>query len=130
MTKEKKVVEAKQEVDRSREDKQMVATPEKVAYFQGESGSVVTPFPSKNDFDKMVPEMLSQADFSALEIAKLNRKVALKEAEKALAQNESADMSFKYVILQLYMKYKLDVTGDAISDDGKIMRGALLNQVK
>lgn len=109
MTKEKKVVETKQEfVDHSR-DKQMVGD--------------VAPI-------TLAQEMLLQQDFSALEIAKLNRKVALKEAEKALAQNESAEMAFKYIILQLYMKYKLDVAADAISDDGKIMRGALLNQAK
>lgn len=123
MTKEKKVVEVKQEVDRSREDKQMAAMPEQMAYFQGGSGTTSASVP-------MVPETLTQNDFATLEIAKLNRKVALKEAEKALAQNESADMAFKYVILQLYMKYKLDVAGDAISDDGKIIRGALLNQAK
>ena len=73
-------------------------------------------------------EMLFEADKSALEIAKLNRKLALKDAETALAKNESAEMAFKYVVLQLYMKYKLDGTTDAISDDGKILRGALLKK--
>jgi hypothetical protein len=73
-------------------------------------------------------EMLGASDIAALEIAKLNRKVALKEAEKALAQNEAAEVSFKYVVLQLYMKYKLDAATDAINEDGRILRGHLLNQ--
>jgi hypothetical protein len=79
---------------------------------------------------ELVQETLSDADFSALEIAKLNRKVALKEAEKALAQNEAAELSFKYTVLQFYMKYHLNTNTDAISEDGKIMRNALLQGVK
>lgn len=73
-------------------------------------------------------EKLMEGDIAALEIAKLNRKVALKEAEKALAQNESAETAFKYIVLQLFMKYGLNTAADAIGDDGKILYGELLKQ--
>lgn len=94
--------------------------PEKLAYFPSNE---VSPLPPPQ-------EMLAAQDISALDIARLNRKVALKEAEKALAQNEAAELSFKYIILQLYMKYKLDVIKDGITEDGKIMRGALQQGAK
>jgi hypothetical protein len=87
-------------------------------------------FQNNNVSQVPLQETLSAQDTSVLEIAKLNRKVALKEAEKALAQNEAAELSFKYVVLQLYIKYKLDIANDALTEDGKIMRGALQQGAK
>ena len=58
----------------------------------------------------------------ALELAKANRKVALAQAEKALAQNETSELAYKYVVLQLYMKYGL-TESDAISETGEVLRG-------
>jgi len=67
-------------------------------------------------------EQLQDVDRMALELAKSKRMVALAQAEKALAQNETADVSYKYVVLQLYMKYGLTEV-DAIDESGKILRG-------
>jgi hypothetical protein len=61
----------------------------------------------------------------ALELAKANRKVALAQAEKALAQNETAELGYKYVVLQLYMKYGL-TEADAISEAGVVVRGGAI----
>jgi len=57
-----------------------------------------------------------------VEVAKANKRLALAQAEKALAQNETADVSYKYMILQLYMKYGLTAQ-DAIDESGNIIRG-------
>jgi hypothetical protein len=67
-------------------------------------------------------EKLLDTDRMALELAKANRKTALAQAEKALAQNETAELAYKYVVLQLYMKYGL-TESDAISEAGEILRG-------
>lgn len=66
-------------------------------------------------------ERLSDLDRMSLEIAKSAKKLAVAQAEKALAQNETADISYKYVVLQIYMKYKLS-EADAITESGDIIR--------
>lgn len=66
-------------------------------------------------------EKLSDVDRMSLELAKSAKKLAVAQAEKALAQNETADISYKYVVLQIYMKYKLS-EADAITESGEIIR--------
>jgi len=68
-------------------------------------------------------ECLAQEDKHALEMAKMNRKLALSAAEKALAENNAAEISYKYVVLQIYMKYGL-TESDAIDEQGFVLRGA------
>lgn len=65
---------------------------------------------------------LSDADRLALELAKANRKTAIAIAEKAIAQNETAELAYKYLVLQIYMKYSLSEV-DAISENGEILKG-------
>ncbi len=66
-------------------------------------------------------ESLSVEDKHHLEVAKVRRQLVLSQAEKALAQNEAADVSFKYLILQLHVKYHItDV--DGLDDNGNIFR--------
>ena len=67
-------------------------------------------------------EMMSDVDRLSLELAKQRRQTALAEAKTALAQNDNAELSYKYTVLQLYMKYGLD-SSDAISENGEIIRG-------
>lgn len=74
------------------------------------------------------PESLNEQDKNTLDKAKLQRQIASLEAEKSLARNESADASFKYLVLQLYVKYGLNTQNDAIGENGEIVRGALLNR--
>lgn len=71
-----------------------------------------------NDLDKM-----------SLEVAKANNKAARAQAEKAIAQSETADMTYKYIVLQIYMKYGLSGS-DAISEDGSIIIGGAVQGVK
>jgi hypothetical protein len=71
------------------------------------------------------PEKLSEADKLALELAKVRRQLSLAQAEKALAQNETTEIAYKYVVLQLYMKYGL-TEFDAISEAGDILRGGAI----
>lgn len=81
---------------------------------------------SDENVTQLVPnpptEKMSDVDRMALELAKSRRETALAEAKTALAQNEKAELSYKYVILQLYMKYGLSES-DAITESGDIVRG-------
>lgn len=70
---------------------------------------------------------LSDVDRMALELAKQRRQTALAEAKTALAQNENAELAYKYVVLQIYMKYGLS-DADAISEAGDIVKGGALPQ--
>lgn len=70
-------------------------------------------------------EHLQDTDRHVLEVAQLNRKLALKEAETALAKNEAAEAGFKLTLMNIYMKYKLDPVSDGLSEDGKILRGQI-----
>lgn len=72
---------------------------------------------------------LSEVDRLTLELAKSAKLTALAEAKAALANSEKAELSFKYVILQLYMKYGL-TAADAIKETGEILRGGALPQVQ
>lgn len=75
---------------------------------------VAAPTPKLLDIDRM-----------ALELARQQRATALAEARTALAQNEKAELAYKYVVLQLYMKYGL-TDADAISETGDIIKGGAL----
>ncbi len=70
----------------------------------------------------MGEEKLSDVDKLTLELIKSKRQTALAEAKTALANNENAELSYKLLVLQLYMKYQLS-ENDAIAENGVIMRG-------
>lgn len=63
---------------------------------------------------------LSDVDRLALELAKSRRQIALAQSEKALAQQETAEISYRYTVLQVYMKYGL-TEKDAIDEMGNII---------
>jgi len=67
-------------------------------------------------------ERISEVDRMALELAKSKREVALAEAKTALANNEKADLAYRYVVLQIYLKYGMNER-DALSEAGEIVRG-------
>ena len=67
-------------------------------------------------------EKMSEEDRLALELAKSRRETALATAKEALAKSETADLNYRYVVLQLYMKNGLSAQ-DALSEDGTIVRG-------
>lgn len=72
-------------------------------------------------------EKLSEVDVLSLDLARTKRATALAEAKTALANNENAELSFKYLVLQLYMKYNL-TAADAISEVGEIVRGGAVQR--
>jgi hypothetical protein len=63
---------------------------------------------------------LSDIDKLTLEIAKYKKQLAAVQVEKTIAQHESAEMAFKYLIYQLYVKYGL-TNKDAIDENGNIL---------
>lgn len=70
---------------------------------------------------------LMDVDKLQLDLAKEKRSTALAEAKTALANNEKAELAFKYVVLQIYMKYGL-TDADAISETGEIVKNGAVRQ--
>lgn len=70
---------------------------------------------------------LMDVDRMTLELARSRRLTALAEAKTALAQSETAELAYKYVVLQLYMKYGL-TDADAVSEAGDIIKGGALQR--
>lgn len=67
-------------------------------------------------------ERIVEVDRMALELSKSKREVALAEAKTALANNEKAELAYRYVVLQIYMKYGMNER-DALNESGEIVRG-------
>jgi hypothetical protein len=62
-------------------------------------------------------ETLEEADRVALEMATLRKQMMLSQAE-------NAELVYKNAVLQVYLKYKMDLQTDSISDKGVILRKA------
>jgi len=102
-------------------DKQLVNDP----YTDASS----TPPPSPPPAPPPPPEKMREEDKLALDLARAKKDTALAQAKEAIAKNETAELSYKYVVLQLYMKYGLTAQ-DAISEQGDIIRGGAINAPK
>ena len=76
-----------------------------------------------NPESNVVQEKLSAEDINLLQVSRLNRQVAQLTAEKAIADNNTADILYKYTILQLYVRNNLS-SSDAIDEQGNIHRNA------
>lgn len=81
----------------------------------------LTPPPPPPSFNPPV-ERLSEVDKLSLDLARTKRQTALAEAKTALANNENSELQYKYLILQIYMKYGM-TADDALSETGDIVRG-------
>ncbi len=66
---------------------------------------------------------IDELDRLLLEVAKSKKQTALAEAKLALANNENAELNYKYLVLQIYMKYGLSPTDGIKEEDGSIIRG-------
>jgi hypothetical protein len=69
-------------------------------------------------------ESIQEVDKIILELVSTQEKLAVAEAEKALAKSETASLRYKYVLLQIYMKYNMS-SSDKLSENGLIIRGNL-----
>lgn len=78
--------------------------------------------------EQLKTQKLSELDRMALELSKSKRFLFLAEAKTALANSEKSELEYKYVVLQLYMKYNL-TEADAINENGDIIYGGA-NTVK
>ena len=68
----------------------------------------------------VLPTRLSEEDRQSLSQSIMNRKMALLQAEKTLAQHELAEANYKNFVLQVYMKYGLKTT-DTVTENGDIV---------
>jgi len=66
-------------------------------------------------------EKLAEEDRMAIEAAKNQIRLAVSNAKLALAEQEKADLSYKLVVMQVFMKYGLS-SKDSVSEDGSIVR--------
>ena len=65
---------------------------------------------------------IEDVDKMALELARSRKQLALSQAEKAAAQQESAELAYRYVVLQIFVKYGLS-NDDNIDEAGNIIIG-------
>jgi len=72
-------------------------------------------------------EKLTEVDRLTLDLARTKRQTVQAEAKTALANNEKSELEYKYLILQVYMKYGL-TADDALSEAGDIIRGGAVQK--
>jgi hypothetical protein len=70
-----------------------------------------------------IPTKLSDLDKMALDLAGQKRATILAEAKLAVSKGETAELAFRYTILELYRKYNLS-NNDAFNENGDIIYGA------
>lgn len=66
-------------------------------------------------------ERISDADMLALERANTKRQLALKDAKTATLEAEYAELNYKNLVMQLFLKHGLSQE-DAIQPDGTLVR--------
>lgn len=64
---------------------------------------------------------ITEEDLLKWELAKLNKQLAISQAETALAKSDLADLHHRYTVMQIYMKYKL--TDQDTINNGVIVYG-------
>ena len=85
--------------------------------------------------DTTVPnQKLADADKMALDLAKARKQTSAAEVEMAKAKlevatanKENLELSYRYLVLQIYYKYQLSVN-DAVTEDGQIVIGGATQQ--
>lgn len=71
---------------------------------------------------------LSDLDKMHINLSNMNRKLVAANAEKALLQNENAELSHKLLMAELYLKYgrspsdKINENGDFISIENELTK--------
>jgi len=70
--------------------------------------------------NEVKPTQISEIDRMAMELAKATKKAAEAEAGKAIAQHDTAALNYRYIVLQIYMKYGLS-SNDALGENGSIV---------
>ncbi len=71
-------------------------------------------------------EQISSDDFHLLELSEMNCKLAKLESEKSIMQQQITELSYKYLVAQLYIKYQLSPQ-DALTNNGEIVRNGKKN---
>jgi len=66
-------------------------------------------------------EKMAEEDMFKLERAFAKKQLAEKDVQRANAEQEAADLSYRNVVLQLFMKYGL-TEADSINNDGTFTR--------
>lgn len=51
------------------------------------------------------------------------RQLSFAQAQAAIAKNQTVDLEHKNLVLQLFMKYKLNPETDSIDEKGQLVRG-------
>ena len=90
-----------------------------------QEAAITAPGPSNEPSKPALPQAIRQEDQMFLEMAKMKRQLAYKDAQKALAENRAAEIELEFRVLQLYIKYGLNAQCDQIDENGNIHRNAM-----
>lgn len=74
-----------------------------------------------------VQEKLQEQDRMMLELAKSRKGTAEAQAKEAVAKAETADLAYRYLVLQIFTKYGMNAA-DALTEGGDIIRGGAIPQ--
>lgn len=74
-------------------------------------------------------ESISEADKNTLGMASLSCQITKANAEAAIAKHETSEVTYKYVVAQLYIKYGL-TKGDTITENGDIIKKYTAEEVE
>lgn len=72
-----------------------------------------------------VEERISEQDKHTLDLMIMSHKLSVAAAEKAIAENKASESNYRLGLYQLYIKYGMDVTRDAIDEQGVIKRDSV-----
>ena len=70
-----------------------------------------------------LPTRVSEQDLQTLQLANTNKTISRLTAEKAISDHNTADMTHRFVTLQVFVKYGLDQSKDTVDESGNIVRG-------
>lgn len=70
----------------------------------------------------VVVPSISLEDKQMLEALKMQRKLALSQAETALAKNEASEAQYQFQLLQLFVKYGLNPQKDILDEHYNIVK--------
>lgn len=70
--------------------------------------------------EKEESKKILEVDRLSLELAKMNEKLSTVQVEKSIAYNELAKLHYRYLVLQVYMKYGL-TENETINEVGEII---------
>lgn len=71
---------------------------------------------------------IADQDLLQLEKAKSKKLLAQAQVEKSIVEQQSADLEYRYLVMSIYMKYKLTAQDSINPDTGEILTEEMLKE--